>query len=250
MNRRRNIWLSFIAAMLSAAIVYGLYQLQRQQIERQMTIEVVVPKRFISAGEHIKASDLALAGLPSNAVLPDMIRDAGEIIGKEAAMPMGSGEPVLSWKFNEYGLQPSALQSTFQIPKDYIRSISNGIRAGDRIRVYISSESGSSGRLFQESVVVASVKSSGNLEIDNMEQSHLMSLAEGNKEEMYASRRDANGNIEYINLNLTEEQWLQIDSLCKGGEAKLVIAYSPESFSIIGEEDQAGSDSGKEGGLN
>ena len=84
--------------------------------------------------------------------------------------------------------------------------------------------------MFDEAVIVASVKSSGNVEIDDVVNPNVKSLADGNKQQMYASRRDANGMIDYINLNLTEAQWLQIDSLCKGGELKLVIAYSPESL--------------------
>ncbi|MOA16710.1 hypothetical protein D3C78_1369380 [compost metagenome] len=49
---------------------------------------------------------------------------------------------------------------------------------------------------------------------------------------MYASRRDANGMIEYLNLNLTESQWLEIDGLCASGNLKLVVAYSPESLNL------------------
>src|SRR5690606_22891097 len=109
------------------------------------------------------------------------------------------------------GLQPGRSQSTFQVPKEYIRSISSGIRAGDLVMLYASGAEDESTRVFDEPVVVASVKTSGNVEIDNMDRPHLLSLAEGNKEEMYAARRDANGSIDVINLNLTEAEWLTID---------------------------------------
>lgn len=235
MNRRRNIVISLTAAVLSAALVYGLFQLQRHQLERQEMIAVIVPKRFVAAGERLTQQDLDWKKLPSLAYTPEMLVDANGLIGMETAVPIGKGEPILDWKLNHHYLQPRRDESTFQIPKEYVRSISNGIRAGDRVMLYASGEAGASRKIFDQAVIVASVKSSGNFEIDNMDQSHLMSLAEGNKERMYAARRDANAMIEYLNLNLTEAQWLEIDSLCKGGGIKLVVAYSPESFDLAEE---------------
>lgn len=229
------MWLSLGAAALSAGLVYGLYDLQRLQVERQATMPVAAPVRFIAAGERIQAGDLTLVRLPAEAYREDMLAGVEAAVGKEAAVPMGRGEPVLAWKLNEYGLQPREGEATFQLPKDYIRSISSGIRAGDLVTLYASGPEGDSGRVFDEPVVVASVKTAGNVEIDNMERPHLLSLAEGNKEEMYAARRDANGSIDAINLNLTEAQWLTIDGLCKSGGVKLVIAYSPASFGRHGD---------------
>lgn len=242
MNRSRNIWLSLTAAVLSAALVYGLYELQRLQVERRVTVSVIVPKRFIPAGERIGAGDLERIRLPAEAYLGEMATELEAVTGKEAAVPMGRGEPVLAWKLNEYGLQPGKSESTFQLPKDYIRSISSGIRAGDLVMVYASGAEDESLRVFDAPVVVASVKTAGNVEIDNMERSHLLALADGNKEGMYAARRDANGTIDAINVNLTEDQWLTIDGLCKGGAVKLVIAYSPASFERIGHEWMASED--------
>lgn len=233
MRRGRSLWLSLTAALLSAALVYGLYVLQRDQLKQQETIGVVVPKRFIAAGERMERNDLELTRLPIAAYTNDMITELELAAGKESAIPLGKGEALLSWKLNEHYLHPGTGESTFQIPKEYIRSISNGIRAGDRVLLYASGAEGESGRIFPESVVVASVKSSANVEVDSLEQSHLMSLAESNKDGMYVARRDANAMIEYVNLNLTEAQWLQIDRLCKNGSVKVVVAYSPESYDQI-----------------
>lgn len=230
MNRRRNIVISLSAALLSAILVYSLYQLQLNQLERQETIAIIVPKRFVAAGERLELQDLELKRLPNMAYASEMLVDMNKAIGMETIMPIGKGEPILEWKLNHHYLQPRKTESTFQIPKEYIRSISNGIRAGDRVLLYASGEGGVSRRVFEQSVIVASVKSTGNVEIDNMDQPHLLSLADSNKERMYAARRDANGMIEYLNLNLTEAQWLELDSLCKEGIVKLVVAYSPESF--------------------
>ncbi|MHA7965909.1 SAF domain-containing protein [Paenibacillus sp. CAU 1782] len=230
MGSNRKLWMALAAALLSAGLVYGLYHLQRQQLTAEETIGVVIPKRFIAAGEVIKGEDLEIARLARDAFAVDMLLDIYGAVGLEAAVPLGKGEPLLVWKLNEYGLQPGLEESTFGIPKEYIKSISSGIRAGDLVQLYASGGTGESRKLFPDSVVVASVKTSGNVEIDNLAQSHLLALAEGNKEGMYAARRDANGTIDFLNLNLTEEQWLELDNLCRDGEIKLVVAYSPESF--------------------
>ena len=240
MKRRRNAIISLTAAVLSASMVYGMYELQRIQIERDETVAVLVPKRFIGAGERLKESDLEYKRVPQAAYISDMVIKLEHAAGKETMIPLGKGEPLLIWKVDNYYLQPRRSESTFQIPKEYIRSISNGIRAGDKVLLYASGEDSPSKRLFPEAVMVASVKTSGNVEIDNIENPNLFSLAEGNKEQMYASRREANGMIDYLNLNLTEEQWLYLDSLCKSGALKLVVAYSPESLDLLARKEGDG----------
>ncbi|MCR2803346.1 SAF domain-containing protein [Paenibacillus soyae] len=237
MGRGRNRWIGVTAAVLSAALVYGLYMLQRQQLVHQETVAVLAPKRFVAAGEKLERTDLEWIRMPAGAYSSDMVTELDAASGKETAIPLGRGEAIRDWKLNEHQLQPLSGQSTFQIPKDYVRSVSNGIRAGDRVLLYGSGEGNESRRVFGEPVVVASVKSSANVEVDGLEQSHLLSMAENNKDGMYAARRDANAMIEYVNLNLTEEQWLAIDRLCKDGSVKLVIAYSPESYGGVAAEE-------------
>ncbi|MGO4548589.1 SAF domain-containing protein [Paenibacillus sp. 2TAB23] len=241
MRKRRNAIISLTAAVLSASLVYGIYELQRVHMENEEMIAVIVPKRFIGAGERLQESDLEYKTVPQAVYVPDMVMKLEEAAGKETIIPLGKGEPLLLWKVDEFRLQPKRSESTFQIPKEYIRSISNGIRAGDKVLLYASGEGHPSERLFTAAVTVASVKSSGNVEIDNIENPNLISRAEGNKEQMYASRREANGMIDYLNLNLTEEQWLLLDGYCKGGALKLVVSYSPESLDLAG--------AGEDGGL-
>ncbi|WP_139991249.1 SAF domain-containing protein [Paenibacillus paridis] len=240
MKRKRSAIISLTAAVLSASLVYGMYELQRIQIEREDTVAIVVPKRFIGAGERLSESDLEFKMLPQAAYLSEMVTKLEQATGKETIIPLGKGEPLLLWKVDDYYLQPSKAESTFQIPKAYILSISNGIRAGDKVLLYASGEESPSRRLFTQAVTVASVKTSGNVEVDNIENPNLFSLAEGDKQQMYASRREANGMIDYLNLNLTEEQWFELDELCRSGVLKLVVAYSPESLELIADEEGNG----------
>ncbi|WP_372636545.1 flagellar biosynthesis protein FlgA [Cohnella sp.] len=235
MNRRKQAAISLTAAVLSGALVYGVYLLQLRQIELQEMTEVVVPKQFIATGTRLEEAHLTTMAMPRSALSSEMMTDVSEALGLETSMPLGGREPLLRWKVDKYRLLPKAGQSTFQIPREYVKSISSGIRAGDEAVVYLSGSEAEPRRLFPEAVSVAGVKTAANLEIDNPKNSNLMSMASGDKEGMYASRRDANGTIDAINLNLTEAQWLALDAACKDGTVKLVIAFQASS---IREEDR------------
>lgn len=235
MKRSRQITLSLSAAVLSGLLVYGVYYVQMKQIQLQETVEVVVPKQFIPIGTQLELNDLKFISLPMDAVSKEMITSLSDAVGLQTSAPLGSGEPLLRWKVSKYPLLPRAGESTFQIPREYVKSISNGIRAGDQVEIYLSDEATASRKLYVDAIRVAGVKTAANLEIDNPKNPNLISMANDDKEGMYTSRRDANGTIDTINLNLTEEQWLRLDSACKGGSAKLVIAFQAAS---IKEEEQ------------
>jgi hypothetical protein len=230
MNRRRQAAISLSAAVLSGMLVYGVYLLQIRQIQLQETVDVVVPKNFIATGTPLGPEHLKIISLPRSALSQDMITNLSEAIGQENSVPLGGGEPLLRWKVNRYPLLPRSGQSTFQIPREYVKSVSSGIRAGDEVAVYLSDEATASRKLYPDSIRVAGVKTAANLEIDNPKNPNLLSMANSDKEGMYASRRDANGTIDSINLNLTEAQWLALDSACKGGTAKLIIAFQASSI--------------------
>jgi hypothetical protein len=219
------------AALCSVALVYGVYVLQVRQIALQQTVRVLVPKDFIRAGAVITADLLETKPIFTASYNPDMITDASLAVGKETVVPLGKGEPVLAWKLNRFHLLPGPNEATFQVPKEYILSISNGIRAGDKVKLYVSSsDAGGPRKLFENDIVVASVKTSGNVEIDNPKSSNLLSKAEGDEVKMYLSRLEANGSIDQVNLNLTEEQWMTLDRLCSTKKAKLVIAFTASSI--------------------
>jgi hypothetical protein len=222
--------ISLSAAVLSGLLVYGIYWLQLRQLKQQESLMVVVPKQFVPAGVRLSADRLEKKPIPRSALTEEMMTDLNEAVGMEASVPLGQGEPLLRWKLDRYRLLPGPGEATFQIPREYVKAISSGIRAGDLAIVYLSAPDSPSRRLFPEPVVVAGVKTAGNLEIDNPKNPNLLSMASGDKESMYASRRDANGAIDTINLNLSEEQWLALDAACKSGEAKLVVAFDAASL--------------------
>jgi Flp pilus assembly protein CpaB len=229
LNHRRNIAVSLIAAVLSGALIYAVYVLQIKQVEVQKKIHVVVPKDFIQAGTVLAKGDVATRAIFVSSYDRKMFTRTEDVIGKQALIPLGTGEPILNWKVSSFYLLPGKSQLTFQIPKAFILSISSGVRAGDLVMIYISDPAGTSSQVFEERVRVASVKSAANHEVDDPENSRLLSMADNDTEKMLLSRRFASAPIDHINLNLTNEQWLLIDRLCKDGKAKLVIALSSET---------------------
>ncbi|MDF2668670.1 MAG: flagellar biosynthesis protein FlgA [Paenibacillus sp.] len=241
MNRRRSLLISMTAALLSGALVYGVYVLQLKQVELQQTISVIVPRDFIPAGTMITADMVESMPIALGAVYrtkDNLATEIGSVIGKEAVIPLGTSEPILLWKVDRFHLLPNDSQSTFQIPKDYILSLSNGVRAGDQVELYVSGGDGESRKLFEHGIRVASVKSSTNVEVDNPKNPNLLSRISSDAEKMYASRREANGTIDQINLNLTQEEWLTIDRICKTKKAKLVIALTGSYIKGDGVEQQ------------
>lgn len=228
MYRRRNLVIGLLSALLSGVLVYVLHTMQVIQAEEQQLVRVVVPEEFVDAGKLLTADMLALKSIASSSYDERMFQEMSDVVGLEAGIALGQDEPILDWKLNRFHLLPNEEQSTFQIPKSYILSVSNGIRAGDRVRLYLSSTElgGPSGLLFDEEIVVASVKTAANVEVDDVQHSSLLAKVSGDEEQLYMSRRYANAAIDQINLNLTEPQWLKIDQLCRQDHVKLVIAYT------------------------
>jgi hypothetical protein len=220
--------LSLTSALLAGGLVYGIYLLQLRQVQLQQTVDVVVPKDYISAGTMLTDNLLEYRPMYKGAVDPQMVTRIEDVVGLETVVPLGTKEPLLDWKLDRLRLFPREGQSTFQIPRPYILSISNGVRAGDRVRIYASGGGDANGGspLFAHDIAVASVKTANNAEVDSPKHSTLLSKAHGDQEKMYISRLETSGAIEQVNLNLTEEEWLRIDRLCGKGGAKLVIAFT------------------------
>src|SRR5690606_32004010 len=129
LTRRTNLWFSLLSAVSAALLIYAVYLLQVRQIRNQEMTDVVAPKQFIQSGTLVTAEMLEYVSIAKSERKEEMITDVDEAVGLEAAVPLGIGEPLLGWKLSGLHSLPNGGQSTFQIPKEYIRSISSGIRA-------------------------------------------------------------------------------------------------------------------------
>lgn len=228
LNRRSSLLLSLLSACAAAVLVYGLYVWQLQQLELQQQVTVIAPARFLDAGEVLTADALTTVTMMASHVQEDMVTNTEEIIGLTALIPLGAGEPVRSWKLGEIRLLPTNKESVFQIPDDYVLSVSNDIRAGDKVGIYLSGTEHSR-KLFERDVVVASVKTAANREV--MEEMPADQRLGGNEERLHGRRQQASGTIAHVNLLLQEQEWEEIDRACSGQAGKLVIALA-DTFDI------------------
>lgn len=213
--------------MAAVSLVWAIYTLQLRQLEMEQKVNIIAPAEFIPAGTMLTESMLRWTTIGKNALREDMITSMEDAVAMESLVPLGRDEPILRWKLDKFSMFPSREQATFRIPKEYVLSIASGIRAGDRVSVYISEVTGQSRRLFPHRIRVASVKSASGTEVEALPSVYLKEFSETDQERLYASRRADSEMIDHINLNLTEEEWLTIDRLCKEGAVKLVIAFSP-----------------------
>lgn len=233
-GRKKSVWIAVASAVLAGLCVYGIYVLQLRHLREVETVRVVVPKHFVPVGVLLTPDMLAYRAMLRGEFDRSIATRFDQVTGRETVVPLGAGEAVRLWKLDKFRLAPSRGEMTFQIPKECVLSVPNAVRAGDRVRVYASGDA-RSGAAVPRDVVVASVRSSGNVEIDDPEQPSLYALLDGDRERLYASRREANGPIDQINLNLTEDEWLSIDRVCRSENAKLVIAFVASSLDDISE---------------
>lgn len=228
MSRARNLGISLAAALLAALLVYGVYAVLIRQVKLQDTVQVVVPKAFVPTGTVLTADMLKYRTITREGTGPEMLMQLEPAVGMIVMVPMGKEEPVLQWKLSKDRLLPGPGQAVFSVPKEYVLSVPGSVRAGDSVYLYASGKLGTV-RLLPGDVTVASVKSSANMEVDDPKESHLLAMAQNDKESLYASRRDSNGTVEQLNLILTEEEWRLIDEACRSKQNKLVVAFRTSS---------------------
>src|SRR4051794_37483651 len=113
MNRKRNLLISMTAALLSGALVYGVYVLQLKQVELQQTVSVIVPRSFIPSGTMITSEMVERMPIVAGAFEENMATELASIVGAETVVPLGTQEPILKWKVDRFHLLPNQTQSTF-----------------------------------------------------------------------------------------------------------------------------------------
>lgn len=234
MRRGVTLILLVVAVCVSAILVVALYQLQEQHLIKKQEVRVIAPDQFIPVGHVLKREDLKFVSISKRNESKEMSRNLHSLVGQVAIVALGKDEPIRTWKLADNPIVPKEEEATFQIPKSYLYSISNEIRSGDHVQVFVSSMKGSSELLFPQPVVVASVKTSNNQEVEDKIEANLPNQFRSNREALARNRRNANGLIDYVNLNLTEAQWLAIDRLCKSGSARIALAFTNDNFQAKG----------------
>lgn len=225
MGRRRTLIALAISVVVAALLVAVLFRIVQASVLKQQKTWVLAPRHFLPVGHVISADDVTRVVVFRDSVTDRVVRSKQALVGRMVAVSMGKHEPILRWKVVRNAALPRGDERTFQIPKSYLFSVANELRAGDSVYVFVSAHEGSK-QLFAKPVRVHAVKTAANQEVTDAGQSPFTDAFRGNAEALAVSRKNANGAIEAVNLNLRPEQWLEIDRLCKDGESRIALAYA------------------------
>lgn len=223
---RRRTWIALaISVSVAVLVVTVLFRVVQASVLKQQRVWVLAPRHFLPVGHVIAAKDVARIVVFRDSVTDEVVRSKQVLVGRMVAVAMGKHEPFVRWKVSRNAAIPRGDERTFQIPKSYLFSVANELRAGDEVYVYVSARDGSK-QLFERPVRVHAVKTAANQEVTDLAESPFTTAFRSNEQALAASRQNANGAIESVNLNLKPEQWLQIDRLCKDGVAHIALAYT------------------------
>ena len=223
---RRRTWIAIaISVTIAVLLVAVLFRVVQASVLKQQKVWVLAPSHFLPVGHVITAQDVARIVVFRDSVTDETVRSKQALIGQMVAVAMGKHEPFVRWKVARNAAIPRGDERTFQIPKSYLFSVANELRAGDAVYVYVSSREGSK-QLFEDPVRVHAVKTASNQEVTDLAQAPFSGAFQSNAQALATSRQNANGAIDSVNLNLRPNQWLQIDQLCKAGTAHIALAYT------------------------
>ncbi|MBN8535453.1 MAG: Flp pilus assembly protein CpaB [Deltaproteobacteria bacterium] len=161
-NESKNLWISIIAGVFAAFMIYSYAQEQRKAINLQLGQKkvVVVAKEDISEMTTIYDSMLETKAYPNDYVPDGNFSNIQEIIGNVAAVPIKKGQPILKNHLYSPGadtgiaLQVAPSKRAISIPIDEIRGVSKLIRPGDRIDLFVALDIGKGANLRRESFLL------------------------------------------------------------------------------------------------
>src|SRR5437773_1109543 len=93
MSGSRSRWMyliSVVAAVLAGFLVYGVYVLQVNQVELQQTVQVVVPRDFIRAGQFIHNDMVEFRAIQKASYTEGMMTRLADVVGQESMIPLGT----------------------------------------------------------------------------------------------------------------------------------------------------------------
>jgi len=133
---------TLIAIILIIVSLAGMYYWESCGREAFLMSEVLVSASDIPAGKRIDLTDLSVNTLPSS-TLPQnslSINDAGSLVGMTAAVDIPGGIQLASSYFTSAGQSFTRGQSIYVIPASWICEVSNSVRAGDEISIFLMPE--------------------------------------------------------------------------------------------------------------
>lgn len=166
MRDKRMVIVGVISGIVCALAVFAYTQSVTAQADQERAdamaryggeqVEVVVAKRTILPGEAISASDVEKK-LWLTDLLPDSpIENEQDVIGKQVASAVVSGEVLTSQRFQQESTQievPRGLVAV-SLPTEEVKAVGGAISAGGAIDIYLTGDSGTK-RLGRDVLVLA-----------------------------------------------------------------------------------------------
>lgn len=152
---RANSSVLAIAAAISAGLMTVAFLTvtrasDRRALEYQLAaarnpVPVVVAARNIAPGTLISHEDVALKQVPKPYLPSGFIEDRGHVIGREAVSEIFAGEAILGTRVTGAASRRAANSIragcvALAIGTDEIAGVAGGVRAGDRVDVFITDE--------------------------------------------------------------------------------------------------------------
>lgn len=143
MNESRNFWISIMAGIFAAFLMYSSVTERNKQIDTKFgtSSTVLIAKEDIAEMQTIYENMVEIDTRPTVYVDPDAIKTPEEVAGTVAAIPIKKGQQLVRSKLLTPGpdtgiaLQVAPTKRALTIPIDEMRAVAKLIRPGDRIDV-------------------------------------------------------------------------------------------------------------------
>ncbi len=149
-NETRNLWLSVIAGVFAAFLLYSYSQENKEAVMKKYgTMKtIVVAKEDIPEMSTIYETMLEVKSVPKDFVAPNFIESKEDIVGNVTAVPIQKDQPILKNLLYSPGpdtgisMQVAPTKRAITIPVDEVRGVAKLIRPGDRIDIITAMDTG------------------------------------------------------------------------------------------------------------
>jgi hypothetical protein len=137
----KHKWFAYAIGFLMIFFsLYFYYQFTDHYQAAVTTMRTLKPLRPLQAGDVISDENVQSVLIPITAHDPSALVNLESIRGKKLKVPLSTGEEFVAWKLADAILTPNANQRYYAFKTDALQNVSNMIRRGDRVDVWVEFE--------------------------------------------------------------------------------------------------------------
>jgi hypothetical protein len=126
-----------LGCLFLLASVYGYIHWMKTYEEEVTTTAILIAKQYIPAHTKIEGDMIEVVHLDFRLKRDDAWQRLEDVIGKETAIPIGTGEQFIKWKMDILKVAPNPGEQLFTFKTDSIAAVSNMIRRGDEVQIWL-----------------------------------------------------------------------------------------------------------------